>query len=147
MNTKYVLCALSFLPRFVLDYNRDNENLLNSINFKDDDPETLDIDERNKIQTRLSPRIRVPLDIGFFQSKIIDNEGKDPVSSYEKFIRFFKGIVIRADNVSDDLYMLLDINNANIKIEYDYLKSNKRMQSLLLTYVIINSPSTIVFQN
>ena len=93
-------------------------------NFKDDDPETLDIDERNKIQTRLSPRIRVPLDIGFFQSKIIDNEGKDPVSSYEKFIRFFKGIVIRADNFSDDLYMLLDINNANIKIEYDYTHNN-----------------------
>ena len=93
-------------------------------NFKDDDPETLDIDERNKIQTRLSPRIRVPLDIGFFQRKIIDNEGKDPVSSYEKFIRFFKGIVIRADNFSDDLYMLLDINNANIKIEYDYTHNN-----------------------
>ena len=93
-------------------------------NYKEDDPETEDVDERNKVQTRLSPRIRVPLDIDFFQTKIIDNEGGDPLSNYENFIRFFKGIVIRADNFSDDLYMLLDINNANIKIEYDYNFNN-----------------------
>ena len=93
-------------------------------NYKEDDPETEDIDERNKVQTRLSPRIRVPLDIDFFQTKIIDNEGGDPLSNYENFTRFFKGIVIRADNFSDDLYMLLDINNANIKIEYDYNFNN-----------------------
>jgi hypothetical protein len=93
-------------------------------NYKEDDPETEDIDERNKVQTRLSPRIRVPLDIDFFQNKIIDNEGGDPLSNYENFTRFFKGVVIRADNFSDDLYMLLDINNANIKIEYDYNFNN-----------------------
>jgi hypothetical protein len=93
-------------------------------NYKEDDPETEDVDERNKVQTRLSPRIRVPLDIDFFQTKIIDNEGGDPLSNYENFTRFFKGIVIRADNFSDDLYMLLDINNANIKIEYDYNFNN-----------------------
>ena len=93
-------------------------------NYKEDDPETEDIDERNKVKTRLSPRIRVPLDIDFFQNKIIDNEGGDPLSNYENFTRFFKGVVIRADNFSDDLYMLLDINNANIKIEYDYNFNN-----------------------
>ena len=49
-------------------------------NYKEDDPETEDVDERNKVQTRLSPRIRVPLDIDFFQTKIIDNEGGDPLS-------------------------------------------------------------------
>ena len=93
-------------------------------NFKEDNPDTEDIDERNKIQTRLSPRIRVSLNTDFFQTKIIDNEGGDPLSNYENFIRFFKGIVIRADNFSDDLYMLLDINNADIKIEYDYNFNN-----------------------
>ncbi len=51
-------------------------------------------------------------------------KGGDPLSNYENFTRFFKGIVIRADNFSDDLYMLLDINNANIKIEYDYNFNN-----------------------
>ena len=65
-------------------------------NFKEDDPVTNDLDERMKVETRLSPRIRVPLDIGFFQSKIIDNEGKQEMSSYENFIRHFKGIIIRA---------------------------------------------------
>ena len=35
-------------------------------NFKEDDPVTDDLDERMKVETRLSPRIRVPLDIGFF---------------------------------------------------------------------------------
>ena len=93
-------------------------------NYKEDDPETEDVDERSKVQTRLSPRIRVPLDIDFFQNKIIDNEGGDPLSNYENFTRFFKGVVIRADNFSDDLYMLLDINNANITIEYDYNFNN-----------------------
>ena len=92
--------------------------------YKEDDPETEDVDERNRVQTRLSPRIRVPLDIDFFQTKIIDNEGGDPLSNYENFTRFFKGIVIRTDNFSDDLYMLLDINNANINIEYDYNFNN-----------------------
>ena len=92
--------------------------------FKEDSPDTEDIDERKKIQTRLSPRIRVPLDKDFFQTKILDNEGGDPLSNYENFIRFFKGIIIRADNFSDDLYMLLDLNNANIMIEYDYNFNN-----------------------
>lgn len=89
-------------------------------NYEEDDPDTEDIDEREKVQTRLSPRIRVPLDIDFFQQKILDKEGSDDMSSLENFIRFFRGIIIKSDNFSDDLYMLLDINNANIKIEYEY---------------------------
>ena len=55
-------------------------------NYEEDDPDTEDIDEREKVQTRLSPRIRVPLDIDFFQQKILDKlsgcEGYDVVKNY-----------------------------------------------------------------
>lgn len=94
-------------------------------NYEEDDPDTEDVDEREKVQTRLTPRIRVPLDNDFFQSKIIDNEGESVMDSYENFIRFFRGVIIKADNFSDDLYMLLDINNARIRIEYEYDFYNK----------------------
>lgn len=39
------------------------------INYKEDDPETPDVDETLQVETRLSPRLRVPLDIGFFSGE------------------------------------------------------------------------------
>ena len=43
--------------------------------YREDDPETTDIDESEEVKERLSPRIRVPLNSDFFQSKLIDKEG------------------------------------------------------------------------
>ena len=42
--------------------------------YREDDPETTDIDESEEVKERLSPRIRVPLNFEFFQSKLIDKE-------------------------------------------------------------------------
>ncbi len=89
-------------------------------NFKEDDPETADVDETTQIETRLSPRIRVPLNTDFFQKNVIDLEDEEVLQNDAAFREMLKGIVIRAENFSDDLYMLLDINNANITVFYEY---------------------------
>ena len=85
----------------------------------DDDPETAsnELEEINYYET---PRIRVPLDINFFQSKIIDLEGKDPLINKANFNNHLRGLIVQAENFSDDLYMILDISNAGIVLQYTY---------------------------
>ena len=85
----------------------------------DDDPETTsnELEEINYYET---PRIRVPLDINFFQSKIIDLEGKDPLINKSNFNNHLRGLIVQAENFSDDLYMILDISNAGIVLQYTY---------------------------
>ena len=85
----------------------------------DDDPETTsnELEEINYYET---PRIRVPLDINFFQSKIIDLEGKDPLINKANFNNHMRGLIVQAENFSDDLYMILDISNAGIVLQYTY---------------------------
>ena len=87
--------------------------------YEEDDPET-EVDERTQIEGRLSPRIRVPLDTSFFQENLINLEGSQVLSNQANFQSHMKGLIIQADQFSDDLLMLLDINNASIKIQYDY---------------------------
>ena len=54
-------------------------------NYKEDDPETEDVDERETVETRLTPRIRIPLNKSFFQEKILDQEGKTVFSNEDNF--------------------------------------------------------------
>ena len=89
-------------------------------NYKEDDPDTADIDETTKVEKRLSPRIRIALDTDFFQTHLIDIEGDDALKNDAAFQQMLRGIIVRAENFSDDLYMLLDINNANITVNYEY---------------------------
>lgn len=93
------------------------------INYKEDDPET-DIDETTQVETRRSPRIRIPLDTNFFQSRFIDIEGSDYLSSSSQFKEYMRGIYIRMENPSDDLYMLLNFTQANILVNYEYDQYN-----------------------
>lgn len=89
-------------------------------NYKNDDPDTEDVDEREKVGARLTPRIRIPLDKAFFQEKILDQEGEAVFSNNDSFSKHFRGLIIKAENFDDDLYMLLDFGNAQIRIEYEY---------------------------
>lgn len=89
-------------------------------NFEEDVPETEDVDETELVETRLSPRIRIPLDASFFQTKVIDQEGESVLKNADNFARHLKGIIIQTDDFSDDLYMLLDINQAIIRMTYSY---------------------------
>ena len=89
-------------------------------NFEEDDPETEDVDETELVEIRLTPRIRIPLDASFFQSKVIDQEGESVLKNADNFARHLKGIIIQTDGFSEDLYMLLDINQSIIKMTYSY---------------------------
>ena len=89
-------------------------------NYKEDDPDTEDIDETQQVETRLTPRIRVPLDPKFFQRFVLNLEGQPELSSQNQFNQHLRGIIIRTENFSDDLYMLLDLANAAIQINYTY---------------------------
>ena len=90
------------------------------INYEEDDPETPDIDETTQVETRISPRIKVPLNIDYFQKNLIDKEGTDELLNNTAFQKAMRGLIIRADDFSDDLYMLLDIQNAEVKVTYEY---------------------------
>ncbi len=93
--------------------------------YREDDPETEDIDESEEIKERLSPRIRIPLNSEFFQSKLIDMEGSIDLANYDNFNLYFKGIYINAYDFIDPLMMILDFDSAEIVINYEYDKYNK----------------------
>ena len=109
----------------ILHDNRINLNFQElRFNYVEDDPETLDIDETTRIETRLTPRIRVPLDISFFQERLLDLEGSPSLETNKAFQEAMRGIIIQTNNFSDDLYMLLSLSDASIKVEYEYDKYN-----------------------
>ena len=94
------------------------------INYIEDDPDTEDVDETTLIQNRRSPRIKVPLNTDFFQRKFIDIEGSDSLANTSEFQKYMKGIYIRMENPSEDLYMLLNFNSASIVVTYEYDRYN-----------------------
>ena len=93
--------------------------------YRDDDPETTDIDESEEVKERLSPRIRVPLNSDFFQSKLIDKEGSIDLTNNDNFNLYFKGIYINAYDFSTPLMMILDFDSSEIVINNEYDKYNK----------------------
>ena len=93
--------------------------------FNEDDP-TTDPDELTQVNYFETPRIRVPLDTQFFQRTIMNQEGSERLVNQDNFNNFFRGIIVRAENFSDDLYMMLDILNARIVLEYNYKSYNTK---------------------
>ena len=107
----------------------DEEVSINSkelVFYEKDDPATTDVDESETVKERLSPRIRVSLDKDFFQQKILDKEGTQDLYDNEKFKVFFKGLVIKAYDFSDPLLMILNFDQSEIRINYDYQKYDKK---------------------
>ena len=47
-------------------------------------------------------------------------EGSDKLINQANFNNYFNGIIVKAENFSDDLFMSLDISNAKVVLEYDY---------------------------
>ena len=94
--------------------------------YNEDDPETEDVDESETVKERLTPRIRVELDKDFFQTRILDKEGSDDISNLDNFKLYFKGIVLEAFDFSEPLLMILNFNEAEIKVEYEYKEYNKQ---------------------
>ena len=88
--------------------------------YTEDDPSTEDVNEVGSVKSYETPRIRVELDKDYFQRAIINKEGSDELINQNNFNNFFKGLIIKADNYSDDIYMLLDILNSRLVLEYNY---------------------------
>lgn len=109
-----------FSPTFVSDLLfegpvevRNVEELI----FKEDDPETEDVDESEEAPTRIAPGIRVSLNAGFFQENILNKEGSSELLSQANFSEFFRGVHL---SIPDDVLVLLDITRGNITIKYKY---------------------------
>ncbi len=90
------------------------------VSFKEDDPETDDVDESTEVAQRLSPRVRIPLDTSFFQQLIIDKEGDDVIIDNNRFQEYFNGIVIDLQTTSNPLLMQLNFGAGQLQINYDY---------------------------
>ena len=91
--------------------------------YTEDDPATEE-DELTQVNFYETPRLRVPLDVNFFQRTFINLEGSEKFVNQANFNNFFKGLIVRAENFTDDLYMMLDISNSRIVLEYDYNSYN-----------------------
>ena len=91
--------------------------------YTEDDPATEE-DELTQVNFYETPRLRVPLDVNFFQRTIINLEGSENIVNQANFNNFLKGLIVRAENFTDDLYMMLDISNSRIILEYDYNSYN-----------------------
>lgn len=88
--------------------------------YEEDDPETPEVDETTQVETRLTPRIRLPLNPDYFQRKILDEEGNQNLKNQNYFNTHVKGLNIRVDDATDDIYMLLNLSAASIKMTYAY---------------------------
>ena len=91
--------------------------------YTEDDPASEE-DELTQVNYYETPRLRVPLDVNFFQRTIINLEGSENIVNQANFNNFLKGLIVRAENFTDDLYMMLDISNSRIILEYDYNSYN-----------------------
>ena len=77
----------------------------------------------------------------FFQEKILDQEGEAVFANDDNFAQHLRGLIIKADNFDDDLYMLLDINNARISIEYEYDQVNTNNTVDAVSYTHLTLPT------
>ena len=118
----------SFIESFAGDIIFDDEveiNINEVVIYDVDNPDTEEVDESLDVIERLSPRLKIPLDEEFFQSKIIQNEGSSDLLNNQNFNKFFKGIIIKAYDFSEPLLLILDYGKASINIKYEYDKYNK----------------------
>ena len=93
--------------------------------YKEDDPDTDDIDESTQVKERLTPRLRIPIDKDYMQSKIIDMEGNIDLSNQDNFNLYFKGLFLSAYDFSDPLLLILNYADASINIVYEYDRYNR----------------------
>jgi hypothetical protein len=64
------------------------------------------------------------LNADFFQRRLLDIEGSDSLKTTTEFQKYMRGIFVRMENPSDDIYMLLNFNAASIIVGYEYDRYN-----------------------
>lgn len=75
-----------------------------------------------------TPSIRIPLDMAFFQNKIINQQGTANLEDPATFIRYFRGIKISVDE-NDGYLFGFSPNQVEIKLYYKYENDNGDMAS------------------
>ncbi|NDV15241.1 DUF4270 family protein [Muricauda sp. TY007] len=95
----------------------DKEEII--VDYKEDDPDTEDVDESTQVDTKLNPGIRVELNKEFFQQNILDKEGQSELLSSSNFKNFLRGVHLSGTDM-EQLMFLLDLSEANITITYTY---------------------------
>lgn len=90
------------------------------VRYQFDDP-TTSADESKNEKDKLSPGIRVELsNKAFFQTHLLDNEGKTALSNNTEFVKTIKGIIISANNFSQEVLALINLFGAKIEVNYTY---------------------------
>ena len=117
-----------FDDKISLDFNE-------IVYFKEDDPDTNNVDESLEVDQRLSPRVRIPLDTSFFQQYVLDKEGDDVIIDNNRFQEYFNGIMINMQP-TNSLLMQLNFGAGQIKMTM-FLKTVHRL--LLSTWLGFDS--------
>ena len=121
-----------FIGRVLADYPYQLDFNEIRYNYKEDDPETESIDETKLVESRLTPRVRIPLDNSFFQEKILDMEGTEALENANNFHNHIKSLNFRISNSNEDIYMLLNMTGALIKVKYNFdLVNDNGTQNIL----------------
>jgi len=63
-------------------------------------------------------------------------EGLDQLKNGDNFNHHLRGLIVKAENFSDDLYMLLDLSNTQVILEYNYNFYNSQGTETLADDVI-----------
>lgn len=111
-----------FSPNFVSDVLFDGPVTITNkelIFFKEDDPDTAEVDESMEVDVRLNPGIRVALDPDFFEQNVLNKEGSFELLSQANFTEFIRGLHISMTS-DTDIMMLVDLRRANITMTYTY---------------------------
>ena len=121
-----------FIGKVLADYPYELDFNEIRYNYKEDDPETESVDETKLVESRLTPRVRIPLDNFFFQEKILDMEGTEALENATNFHNHIKSLNFRISNSNEDIYMLLNMTGASIKIKYNFdLVNDNGTQNIL----------------
>lgn len=127
VNSQAYYSNQEFSPTFVSDVLYDGTVIISNeetLIFKEDDPDTEDVDESKEVETRLLPGVMANLDVAFFQENILDKENESELLSQTNFQDFIRGVYLSASGNSEDMLLLLDFNNAKIRVTYEYDKVN-----------------------
>ena len=113
----------SYTPEFVSDllYEgvleiSDEEILI----YREDDPDTEDVDESLEVDERVQPGIRVALDPEYWQENFIDLEGSSELLSNANFREYFRGLHLSLTPVDSEVMILFDLTQARLTVSYTY---------------------------
>ncbi len=87
----------------------------------DEDPDADPDEDDEAAVIKLNPGIRVQLNSDFFQENILNQEGSSNLLNQGNFNEFLRGLHISiVPKEGDNHYLLLDLTQASITINYDY---------------------------